>query len=163
MSCARLFRHLTATSWGLRRRFDAACLRAIEDAIVQCERTHGGEIRVAIEGKLELADLMRRVTSRERALQTFGQLRVWDTQDNNGVLVYVLWADRHVEIVADRGYNKLVSAAQWRDACRSMERLFMIGDSTQALVAGIREVSALMARYFPKVDGDELPDHPILL
>jgi hypothetical protein len=163
MRIARLFRHLTATSWGLHRRFDRACLDAIEDAIAQCERSHGGEIRVAIEGKLELVELMRRVTPRERALQAFAQLRTWDTQDNNGVLIYVLWADHDVEIVADRGYNERVPASQWQDICRHMERLFAIGDSTQALILGIREVSELVAQHFPHADRNELPDRPAVM
>lgn len=163
MRIARLFRHLTATSWGLRRRFDRVCLQAIEDVIEQCERRHGGEIRVAIEGKLELVELMRRVTPRERALQAFGQLCTWDTQDNNGVLIYVLWADHDVEIVADRGYNERVSASQWQDICRHMEGLFAIGDSTQALILGIREVSELIAQHFPSADRNELSDRPVVM
>ncbi|AMN45821.1 hypothetical protein ACG33_01600 [Steroidobacter denitrificans] len=163
MRIARLFRHLTSTSWGLRRRFDRACLDAIEDAIEQCERGQGGEIRVAIEGKLELVDLMRRITPRERALQVFGQLRTWDTQDNNGVLIYVLWADRDVEIVADRGYNQRVSALQWQDICRRMERWFASGDNTRALILGVREVSELVALHFPKADRNELPNRPVIM
>jgi len=169
MSFARIVRHLTATSWGLRRCFGPASLDAIEQAVAQCERHHGGEIRVAIEGQIDLAELLRNVTPRERAIQAFSQLGVWDTQGNNGVLIYVLWADHDVEIVADRGYNGRVTGEQWREVCARMERLFAKGDSTEALVLGILDVGNLIAQHFPaeaeprNQAPNELPDRPIML
>jgi hypothetical protein len=163
MSAVRVLRHLFATGWGLRRVFDDATLKAIEEAIAAGELTHGGEIRFAIEANLSAAELLRGLTPRERAMQAFAQLSVWDTEANNGVLIYVLWADHDVEIVADRGFNGRISDEQWAEVCRRMESLFRQGDARQAAVEGIRSASALLAEHYPFVDRDELPDRPAIL
>jgi uncharacterized membrane protein len=93
----------------------------------------------------------------------FAQLGVWDTEANNGLLIYVSWADRDVEIVADRGYNDRVTAQQWTDICLAMERLFAAGQPQQAILEGIAAVGKLLALHFPAVDRNELPDRPVLL
>lgn len=147
----------------LRRAFDESGLAAIEKAIAETERTHGGEIRVALEASLDPAELFRDLTPRQRALQAFAQLGVWDTELNNGVLIYVLWADHDVEIVADRGFNGRVSAQEWSDVCHQMETLFSQGAAAQAMIAGIKAAGALIARHFPAVDRNELPDRPVML
>ena len=161
MSTKRVLRHLASGS--VRRAFDAATLDAIEQTITEMERSHGGEIRFAIEASLPALEVMRKVTPRERALHVFSHLGVWDTEANNGVLIYVLWADRDVEIVADRGYNGRVSAREWSDVCHRMEQLFGNGDTRQASTEGVRAVGALIARHFPAVDRDELPNRPVVL
>jgi uncharacterized membrane protein len=161
MSTKRVLQHLATPS--VRRAFEAATLDAIEQTIAEMERSHGGEIRFAIEASLPPMAVMRKVTPRERALQVFAHLHVWDTEANNGVLIYVLWADRDVEIVADRGYNGLVSAREWSEVCHRMEQLFGNGDTRQAATEGVREVGALIARHFPSVDRDELPNRPVVL
>ena len=163
MSVSRTWRHLFATRWSLRRAFNASVLAAIEEAIQATESTHGGEIRVAVENELELPALWRGVTSRDRALDAFSQLRVWDTELNNGVLIYVLWADRCVEIVADRAFKTRVSDEEWREVCARMERAFTAHRPGDALVEGIRATGALIARHFPVTDRNELPDKPVLL
>ncbi|MFL6547964.1 MAG: TPM domain-containing protein [Povalibacter sp.] len=163
MSLSRTWRHLLATRWSLRRAFNASVLTAIEDAIRTTESTHGGEVRVAVENELEFPALWRGVTSRDRALEAFSQLRVWDTELNNGVLIYVLWADRRVEIVADRAFKTLVSDQEWRDVCASMEAAFSAHRPGDALVSGIQAVGALIARHFPATDRNELPDRPVLM
>ena len=163
MSVSRTWRHLLATRWGLRRAFSADVLSAIEEAIRSTESTHGGEIRIAIENELELPALWRGVTSRDRAVEAFAQLRVWDTELNNGVLIYVLWADRCVEIVADRAFKELVSDQEWREVCARMESAFSAHQPGAALVEGIRSVGSLIARHFPASDRNELPDRPVLL
>lgn len=147
----------------LRRAFDDAALAAIEQAITDTEKTHGGEIRVALEASLEPGELFSDPTPRERALQAFAQLGVWDTEMNNGVLIYVLWADRDVEIVADRGFNGRVSAPEWSDVCHRMERLFSQGEAASAVISGIQATGLLIARHFPAVDRNELPDRPVVL
>jgi uncharacterized membrane protein len=116
-----------------------------------------------LEAGLEPAELFRDLTPRQRALEAFSQLGVWDTELNNGVLIYVLWADHDVEIVADRGFNGRVSAQQWSDVCQRMEQLFSQGAAAQALVAGIQAAGGLIAQYFPAADRNELPDRPVLL
>jgi uncharacterized membrane protein len=163
MNLRRTLRNLTATGASLRRAFDPAGLQAIERAIAEAERKNGGEIRFAVEGNLGALELMRGVTPRERALEAFAQLGVWDTEANNGVLIYLLWADHDVEIVADRGFNGRVSVAEWEQVCRKMEGLFATGRAVDAVIAGITAVSELIAMHYPAVDRNELPDKPVLL
>lgn len=163
MNAHRLTRHIFMPRRSLRRAFDQAALSAVERAITDTEKTHGGEIRIALEASLDPAELFSGLTPRQRALQVFAQLGVWDTELNNGVLIYVLWADRDVEIVADRGYNGRVSAQEWSDVCQRMEQLFSQGAASQAAIAGIQAAGALIARHFPAVDRNELPDRPVVL
>jgi uncharacterized membrane protein len=163
VTVSRMLRHLVLPYWSLRRAFDAPTLQAIEQAIADAERTHGGEIRFAIEASARPLDLMRGITPRHQALEAFARLGVWDTDANNGVLIYVSWADRDVEIVADRGFNGRVSEQEWAEVCRGMEQAFARGSPRQAVVAGIQAVGALIARHFPTVDRDELPNRPVLL
>jgi uncharacterized membrane protein len=156
-------RHLFTTGWSVRRAFDALTLKAIEQAIADTERVHGGEIRVAVEASRGAIDLVRGVTPREQALHAFARLGVWDTDENNGVLIYVSWADRDVEIVADRGFNGRVSEQEWAQVCHQMEKEFARGAARQAMVEGIHAVGALIARHFPAADRNELPNRPVLL
>lgn len=163
MNLGRLTRHIFMPRRALRRAFDEAALVSIEQAIADTEKTHGGEIRVALEASLDPGELFSDLTPRDRALQAFAQLGVWDTELNNGVLIYVLWADHDVEIVADRGFNGRVSAEEWTDVCHRMEQLFSQGAAVAAMVAGIQATGLLIARHFPVVDRNELPDRPVLL
>ncbi|MFA7388261.1 MAG: TPM domain-containing protein [Thiohalobacteraceae bacterium] len=162
----RMLRHLLPPPWWmLRRSFDTAALQAIEAAVVAAECTHRGEIRVAIEAALDLRLLLRDASVRERAIEVFSELHVWDTAENNGVLIYVLLADHDVEIVADRGIAMLVESAEWQAVCEAMEQQLRAGNYQAGAVTGIQQVSALLARHFPGRDaaGNELPDRPHLL
>lgn len=163
MNLSRTCRHLFATRAGLRRTFDAAVLDEIETAIRETEATHGGEIRFAIENELDFGLLWHDVTPRQRAIDAFSHLQVWDTEANNGVLIYLLWADRDVEIVADRAFKGRVSDEEWLAVCHRMEELFAAHHSREAALEGIRAVGALIARHFPAVDRNELPDRPVIL
>jgi uncharacterized membrane protein len=165
MQLLRAMKHLVMPGWLARRRFGAAGLAEIERAIREAEATHAGEIRFAVEASLDLPELLREETPRERALEVFGQLGVWDTVANNGVLIYVLMADRDVEIVADRGIAAHVSHAEWEHVCRAMEARFRAGDFTGGAVAGVNAAGKLLARHFPRQggDADELPNQPVLL
>jgi uncharacterized membrane protein len=163
VSLARIARHLVLPGWALRRAFDAATLQAIEQAIADTERSHGGEIRFAVEASSNPFDVMGGVTPRQHALETFARLGVWDTEANNGVLIYVSWADRDVEIVADRGFNGRVTDQEWAAVCHRMEQSFARGAPRQAVVEGIQAVGALIARHFPTADRDELPNRPVML
>lgn len=163
MTIQRALRHLLSTGWALRRAFDAAGLQSIERAIAAAEKTHGGEIRFAIEAQLSPIEVFRGVTPRERAVEAFANLGVWDTEQNNGVLIYVLWADHDVEIVADRGFNSRVSAQEWEAVCHRMEGLFAKGQAIDAVVTGIEAVGAIIARHFPIADRNELPDRPVVM
>ena len=163
MTLKRVLRHLMTPGWALRRAFDAAALDAIEKAIAAAERTHGGEIRFAIEAQLSPMEVFRGIAPRERAVEAFAQLGVWDTDENNGVLLYVLWADHDVEIVADRGFNGRVSAQEWEDVCHRMESLFAQGQAVDAVITGIEAVGRLIARHYPAVDRNELSNRPVVL
>ena len=95
------------------RAFPPSAMAAIEEAIAKSEREHSGELRFAVEPALDTSALLAGQSGRERALEVFSQLRVWDTEENNGVLIYLLLADRDIEIVADRGVNARVPQAEW--------------------------------------------------
>jgi len=164
MSPGRALRHLFASRWGTRRRFTAEVRARIEAAIAAHERRHAGEIRFAIETAFDLPDLWYGTTPRERALAVFGHLGVWDTEGNNGVLIYVLMADRDVEIIADRAIAARVPQADWDAVCRDMEGHFRAGRYAEGAEAGIAGVGALLARHFTGQFGDrnEQPDLPVL-
>jgi uncharacterized membrane protein len=165
MNLGRLLRHFFTSRWSVRRRFDAATLARIEAAIREVEGRHSGEIRFAVEPALDLPDLVRGETPRERALQIFGLLGVWDTEDNNGVLLYVLLADRDVEIVADRGIARRVPQADWDRLSEEIRSHYRADRFADGSVAGVLGVGALLARHFPggRGDANELPNQPVLL
>lgn len=164
MGLKRILRHMFAASFGTRRRFPPRTLAAIEQAIRETEARHSGEIRFVIETALDGRPLLAGMSPRERAVELFAAQRVWDTELDNGVLIYVLLADRDVEIVADRGFNGRVSAAEWETVCVEMERHFRAGEFEAGAVAGVRRVGELIERHFPPQPGDrnELPDRPLL-
>jgi uncharacterized membrane protein len=159
----RLLNHATSSGVALRRAFSPAVLLAIQAEIAGSELRHGGEIRFAIENSLSPLAIWHSVTPRQRAIEVFSQLGVWDTEHNNGVLIYLLWADHGVEIVADRGFNGRVSAAEWAAVCRAMELDLARGDCQSAVTLAIRATGDLIALHFPTPDGNELPDRPVML
>jgi uncharacterized membrane protein YgcG len=165
MSLSRRARHLFTSSGSVRRAFPDATLARIEQAIARTEALHRGQICFALEAALDGASLWSGQLASERAVELFGQLRVWDTEHNNGVLIYLLWADRDVEIVADRGIHSRVGGPGWEDVCRQMEAAFRDGRFEAGALAGIEAVGALLATHYPG-DGtvrNELPDRPVLL
>ena len=161
MDLKRIARHLFSSS----RAFPGKSLAAIEQAIASSETTHRGEIRFAAEGTLDSAALFGGQSARERAIEVFSLLRVWDTEENNGVLLYLLAADRDIEIVADRGINDRVTPAEWEGICRGVEQALARGAHEQAIVDGIKEISLLLAQHYPPRPGghNELPDKPMVL
>jgi uncharacterized membrane protein len=167
MDWSRWLRHTFATQRVTRRAFPPAALGRIEAAVTASECLHAGEIRVAIEGSLEPGEIARGKSPRERALEVFAALGVWDTDANNGVLIYVLLADHDVEIVADRGFNGRVPPAEWERACDDMQREFRAGRHAEGVLAGVEAVGRIIAAHFPQRSGqrdpDELPNRPTLL
>ena len=161
----RLLRHVFARS--ARHLFPEDTLQRIAAAIAAGELRHRGEILFAVESELSPGMVLRGVQARARAEAAFARLRAWDTEANNGVLIYLLLADHRIEIVADRGLNGLVSAEQWRGVCLLMEERMQAGEPEQAVVRGIEAVSDLLAEHFPQIDGvadrDELPNLPLIL
>ena len=165
MGIGRIGRHLLHHNWWLRRYFPRGVLASIEQAIKAGEATHAGQVRFVVEGALDGGPLFRNQPARERALDIFSQLRIWDTHHNNGVLIYLLLADRNVEIVADRGIDAKVGAAGWEKICRAMEVDFQAGNFERGVIKGIEAVSREMAKHFPAKGGgqNELPDAPVVI
>jgi uncharacterized membrane protein len=165
MSIKRIGKHLLEHRWRVRRIFPPAVLARIEQAIKASEATHSGQIRFVVEGALDGAPLLRNQSARGRALDVFSHLRIWDTAHNNGVLIYLLLADRDFEIVADRGIDSKVASAVWEKICVDMETDFKAGNFEGGVLKGIEEVSRLMAIYYPPhgVGPNELPDQPVVM
>ncbi|MBP5990899.1 MAG: TPM domain-containing protein [Piscinibacter sp.] len=162
----RILKHRWLDERDLARTLDDALLTRIEARVAASEKRHSGEIRVCAEAGLPLSYLWRGASARERALAMFGKLRVWDTEHNNGVLIYLLLAEHRIEIVADRGLDRQVSAAQWRDVMERMRAAFRQGEFEAGLNAAIDAVDALLVQHFPLAPGEhnpnELPDKPHL-
>ena len=165
MGIRRIGRHLVAHRWRLRRIFPPQALARIEQAIKAGEATHSGQVRFVVEGALDGAPLFRNQPARERALDVFSQLRIWDTAHNNGVLIYLLLADHDFEIVADRGIDASVGHDGWEKICQDMEASFRAGNFEIGVIKGIAAVSRELAKHFPKVGGgtNELPDEPVVM
>jgi uncharacterized membrane protein YgcG len=147
------------------RQFPARTLDAVQEAVHASEQRHRGEVCFVVEAELSTAQLWAELSSRDRARQVFALHGVWNTDENNGVLIYVLLADRRVEIVADRGIEARVSADDWARICRQMEQLFREGRFEEGAIAGVREVSALLEKHFPASGAhrNELGDRPVLI
>jgi uncharacterized membrane protein len=165
MGIKRIGKHLLEHHWRVRRIFPPKVLAAIEQAIKAGEATHSAQIRFVVEGALDGKPLFRDQPARERALDIFSHLRIWDTAHNNGVLIYLLLADRKVEIVADRGIDAKVGAAGWEAICRAMEADFKAGNFESGVINGIAAVSRQLAAHFPKhgAGPNELPDAPVVM
>src|SRR5262249_40117945 len=161
----RLWRHLVTDRWSAHRAFPDATLKRIEEAIAAGERTHAGQVRFVVEPSLALHAVLRGDGPRERALEVFGRFRIWDTEENCGVLVYLLLADRAVEIVADRGIHRRVGDAAWQSICHGMEAEYRDGRFEKGAIAGVEAISALLAQHFPRTaaGANELPDRPVVL
>ena len=160
----RLLRHLWMPRWQVRRTFPAATLAGIEAAIRDAEARHDGQICFAVEGALELMPLLRGETARERALEVFAQTRVWDTERNNGVLIYLLLADHDVEILADRDVHRRVGTAAWEHICHTMEQAFRERRFESGVIDGIRAVSKVLEQHYPRSgdNANEVPDRPFV-
>jgi uncharacterized membrane protein len=161
----RILKHLLTPRWIAHRAFPQEALRRIEDAIRTSEKSHDGELRFAVEAGLDLLPLLRGQNPRQRAIEVFSQLRVWDTEHNSGVLIYLQLVDRDIEIVADRGINARVAQPEWEAICRRMESAFRAREFESGVLRGIAEITALLARHFPPrgANPDELPDRPAVL
>ena len=161
----RLARHVIAEDLAVRRAFSRGALTRIEAEIAAQELRHAGELRFAVEGGLSPVSVLRGVTAQQRARELFSALRVWDTEENNGVLVYLLLADRAVEIVADRAIHAVAGDDQWSVICASMRGHFSAGRYEEGVVSGLRAIGDRLAEHFPASGSpvNELPDGPVVL
>jgi uncharacterized membrane protein len=178
---ARLMRHRWSEGQ-LHRRFPPALVERLRERVAASERLHTGQIRICIEAGLPWSYLWRGATARERAVTQFGKLRVWDTEHNNGVLIYLLQAEHAIEIVADRGLVRAVTPERWQTLVASMGEAFRSERYEDGLNQALNEVTELLVQYFPVaanavaagVDGqratgsstgahpNELPDSPVV-
>ncbi|CAG0929046.1 MAG: hypothetical protein EFKGCFLK_01546 [Rhodocyclaceae bacterium] len=165
MNAKRILKHLLLPSWSVALAFPRRSLQAIESAVAASEQRHDAELRFAVEAGLTFAALLRGQTARQRAIEVFSQLRVWDTEHNSGVLIYVQLVDRKVEILADRGIDALVPQAEWDAICRRIEQRYREGEFEQGTCAAIEEITVRLARHFPPraANPDELSNRPVLL
>src|SRR5579862_8823812 len=163
-SWKRWWRHLWLDEHSLRRRVGAQALDRLEASVTAAERGHSGEIRLCIEAALPWRLVWERVSARERAVAMFGKLGVWDTERNNGVLIYLLLAEHAIEIVADRGLDRQVDASEWAAIAEAMKGAFQGRDFEGGLSRAVDAVDALLVRHFARQPGDadvnELPDAP---
>lgn len=174
-SIARFFKHLFSNPWQVRHHFSTQALQHIETAITESETKHTGEIRFVVEAGLHPYEILSKKMPRARGVELFGRLNIWDTENNNGVLIYLLLADRDVEIVADRGIDKHIGYDNWDMICHEMEVLFRRGEFEAGVLLGIEKVNAALEQYFPIADiqnkrkravqrkKNELPDKPLIL
>ena len=162
----RILRHRWLDEADTRRAIPPAMLHALADHVARSELQHTGQIRIYVEAGLPLSYLWRHASARERAIAMFGKLRVWDTEHNNGVLVYLLLAEHAIEIVADRGLRTRVEAGDWQRIAERMAGAFREDRFEDGLAQAIDEVTALLVRHFPLAPGEanrnELPDEPVL-
>ncbi len=165
MNLHRVATHYLTTHWQVHRAFPPSSLRAIEQAIRVSKAAHVGEIRFAVEGALHSTPLFKDQSARERAIDVFSQLRVWDTEHNTGVLIYLLLADGAVEILADRGIYTKVPADEWEHICRAMESAFKQRKFEEGVVSGIHAVTQHLIRHFPAqcIGPSELIDRPAIV
>ena len=165
MKIGRIVKHLLTTHGAVKRAFPGHAFRAIDEAIKASEATHVGQVRFVVEAALDGSSLFKGQSARERAIEVFAQLHVWDTEHNNGLLIYVLLADRAVEIVADRGIHAKVGSEEWRAVCDHMERAFRDSSYESGVLNGVQEVTRHLVTHFPAAGSgaNELPDKPVVL
>lgn len=161
----RVLRHLFFPPWRRGQLFPARGLDRLTSCIGAAELHHRGELRLAIETHLPLAALLAGVTARQRAVEVFSSLRVWDTECNSGVLLYLLLADHKLELVADRGIDACVHDQEWQAIVREMEAAFGEGRYAEGLELGLTRIGETLAMHFPAegVKTNELPDRPVML
>jgi uncharacterized membrane protein len=167
MKLKRIAKHLSMPKWQVDRIFTPEILKEIEHLIKASESVHTGEIRFVVEAALDFPELLSARSAKERAIEVFSQLHIWDTEYNNGVLVYLLLADRAVEIVADRGIHVKVGNELWRNICRVMESDFAQENFRSGTLKGINAMTELLVTHFPRSESshnrNELSDSPIVL
>ncbi|MDQ0611006.1 TPM domain-containing protein [Variovorax sp. W1I1] len=163
----RIWRHRWTDEAAVRRVLPADVMQRLAARVAASERRHSGEVRICVEAGLPMSYLWRHAPPRERAVTLFGKLRVWDTEHNNGVLIYLLLAEHAIEIVADRGIDSRVDDAEWAAMAQRMGAAFREGRFEDGLTQALEEMSALLVAHFPlaedEADTNELPDEPVVL
>ena len=163
----RLWRHLWQSERAAWHAVPDNMTKGLTARVRASERRHAGQVMVCIEGALPLSYAWRAgrqtplsAVMRQRAMAWFGRLRVWDTEHNNGVLIYLLLAERRIEIVADSGLMRHTSEAHWQAVLQALRHPLQQGDFESGLTQALESVSALLVAHFPLTDSrpNELPD-----
>ena len=169
-----LLRHLWLDVSDTRRAIPPDMVHRLAERVAASEKRHSGQIRICVEASLPSSYLWRLDRdntlgnlTRQRAVMMFGKLGVWDTEHNNGALVYVLLAEHAIEIVADRGLMRHVDAAQWQAMVARMASAFREKHYEDGLTQALEETSAVLVSHFGQTDTssshpNELPDTPLL-
>ncbi len=167
MDWSRAWRHLAAARRGRHRLLSAGTLERLRTVVADGEATHRAEVRLIVETALPFRKLARGLSPRQRALDLFGTFRVWDTEENNGVLLYIEVADRRLEVVADRAAARAIGDARWQAICATASEAFARGEFEDGVVAALGSIHETLAGAFPAVAGsaprNELPDGPVVL
>jgi uncharacterized membrane protein len=168
MRIARVLKHLFVWPWSFSATFPARMLSAVQAAIAASERTHTAELRFVAEESLPMSYLWHDAPARTRAVNLFSKLRIWDTEQNNGVLIYALLAEHKIEIVADRAAARVIAQPQWDAWIAALQQAFRSSDATQGTCDVIAQISQELAKHFPlgaqgDVHGNELPDAPVTI
>ena len=169
----RIIKHLWLDESDTKRAIPPDVFKRLTGQVAASENLHTGQIRICVEASLPTSYLWRlgsevgiKQLIRQRAVMLFGKLRVWDTEHNNGVLIYLQLAERSIEVVADRGLNCHVPDESWQAMTQSMSLAFHEGKFEDGLSLALDEVSKLLVTHFPAVAGgsrpDELPNEPVL-
>jgi uncharacterized membrane protein len=161
----RFIKHMFSHPWQVQRHFSTEALRNIEKAISASEKMHAGEIRFVVEAGLHPYEILCKKTPKKRAIELFGRLNIWDTEHNNGVLIYLLLADRDVEIVGDRGIDQHLGHDGWEEICNEMEVLFRKGQFEAGVLQGIAQISAELEKHFPQTgtSKNEVSNKPLVM
>lgn len=155
----RLIQNLTTGTWHLKRALSPSEREAITEAVRKVEKNTSAQIKVVVESSLHMMDVIRGQTARERALEVFGLERVWDTSNNNGILLYLLLAEHDAEIVVDRGFNDKVDSSAWKAVCSVLESENTRSSFAQAVCAAVQEIGRVAHSVFPSTaHPNELPD-----
>ena len=166
--CRRLLRHLWLDTHSVRRLLPKHSLDRLADQVWQSEARHRGELRICVEASLPPLAVWRGLSAHQRAIDLFGQLRVWDTEHNNGVLIYLLVADRRIEILTDRGLTQLIPEATWQATVAHLGTLLQQGQFEPGLTDAIAQVGQVLAAHYPMPPGqgrkaNELPDAVVVI
>ena len=165
MAWPRIVRHAATTHRAASKRFAPDALARLQTTITEGEKTHRGEVRLIVEAALPLRKIRRGMSTRQRTIDLFGTFRVWDTEENNGVLLYVNVADRKVELIADRAASRAVPDATWQRICSALQEAFKRGEFEAGTAAAIAAINAELAAHFPTSGAkiNSLPDAPVML
>ena len=167
MDLSRTLRHLGTTHRATAQRFPEELLRRLQAAITAGEATHRGEVRLIVEAAMPLRKVRRGLTTRQRALDLFGTFRVWDTEENNGVLLYVNVADRRIEVIADRAAARAIGDAHWQAVCAMASDAFRAERFEQGVTDALEAIRSALAAAFPLQAGHdprrELGDEPVVI